>query len=351
MARDPDLDAQLEIFQCPHCAGDLGPYDEKLRCAGCHQEFGVDDGIPRLFWPEDADASDGDVTETVKAFYEETPFPNYDDFDSVASLAQKARQGVFARMLDQQIPPGTRIIECGCGTGQLSNFLSVASRPVFATDMCMNSLRLGQQFARKHELSRVRFVQMNLMRPAFKPGSFPLVISNGVLMTTPDPFRAFQSIARLVEPGGYILIGLYHRYGRLATDLRRAIFRLSGDRFLFLDPHLRNPDLSEAKRRAWFEDQYKHPREVKHTIGQAMAWLRKEGFSVVRSLPRTKLFQPITGTEDLFEPEEPGGPFERFLVELGLTFKGGRDGGFFNVIGRKGDRRSEHPTRRPATAG
>lgn len=118
-----------------------------------------------LFWPNEKGTVKGDVTEIVKAFYEETPFPNYDDFDSVASLARKARQGMFAQLLDEQVPPATRILECGCGTGQLSNFLSVANRNVFATDMCVNSLRLGQGFARKHQLRRVQFLQMNLFRP------------------------------------------------------------------------------------------------------------------------------------------------------------------------------------------
>ena len=183
------LEEHIDLFQCPKCGADLRVDQENLRCSGCGQAFCVSDDIPRLFWPDDASHADGDVTQIVKAFYEATPFPDYDDFDSIASLAQKARQGIFARMLDQQIPPGARIIECGCGTGQLSNFLSIANRTVFATDMCLNSLRLGLKFAREHQLAGVNFVQMNLLRPALKPESFDLVISNGVLMTTPDPLN------------------------------------------------------------------------------------------------------------------------------------------------------------------
>ena len=45
-----------------------------------------------------------DVTNSVKSFYEETPFPNYDDFDDVSSLLMKSRQGIFAKLLDEQIP-------------------------------------------------------------------------------------------------------------------------------------------------------------------------------------------------------------------------------------------------------
>ena len=160
-----DLQAQLHLLQCPHCEGKLSLAKE-LHCASCSASFAIDDEIPLLFWPNDWEEGKSDVTATVREFYEETPFPNYDEFDSVASLAHKARQGLFARMLDEQLPPAIRIIECGCGTGQLSNFLSIANRSVFATDLCLNSLRLGQRFARTHGLSRVQFVQQNLFRPA-----------------------------------------------------------------------------------------------------------------------------------------------------------------------------------------
>ena len=92
-----------------------------------------------------------DVTDTVRAFYEENPFPNYDDVDSVFRLAQKAEAGFFARMLNEQIPQNARVLEIGCGTGQLSNYLgSMGSRAVFGTDLCLNSLRLAEKFRREN---------------------------------------------------------------------------------------------------------------------------------------------------------------------------------------------------------
>jgi SAM-dependent methyltransferase len=332
-----DLQEHIDLFCCPKCGAGLTLAAEALRCEGCGQSFPIDDRIPMLFWPNDWDDQKRDVTEIVKAFYEETPFPNYDDFDSVASLAAKARQGLFAKLLDEQVPPGlgVRIIECGCGTGQLSNFLSIANRTVFATDMCLNSLRLGRDFAERHGLGHVRFVQMNLFRPAFKPESFHLVISNGVLHHTSDPFLAFQSIGRLVRPGGYLLVGLYHRYGRLITDARRVLFRLSGDRLKFLDPNLRREESSAAKKKAWFADQYKHPHESKHTIGQTLRWLDETGFRFIKSIPISKPLRTFSDDEKLFLPDVSGNAFERFLTEFGMIASGSREGGFFIVIGRK----------------
>jgi SAM-dependent methyltransferase len=335
-ARPPDhLGEHLAIFRCPGCGETLALRDAALVCGGCGHVYAIEAGIPQLFAPNDWDASRRDVTDVVRAFYEETPFPNYDDFDSVASLARKAREGLFAKLLDEQVPPGTRIIECGCGTGQLSNFLGVANRTVFGADLCMNSLKLGEEFRRKNAIEGVHFLQMNLFRPCFAPGSFDLVISNGVLHHTSDPRGACASISRLVRPGGYLLVGLYHRWGRLITDFRRLLFHVSGDRFTALDPNLRDADKSSAKRRAWFMDQYKHPHESKHTIGETIGWMRELGFDLVRSIPHTRPFVPFTDAAKLFQREEPGSWLERSMVELGMAFQGSREGGFFIVIGRR----------------
>jgi SAM-dependent methyltransferase len=269
----------------------------------------------------------------VKAFYEETPFPNYEDFDSVGSLLNKARRGRFAKLLDDQIPPGSLVLECGCGTGQLSNFLSIANRNVLGTDICLSSLGLGREFKERSGLDRAHFIQMNLFRPCLKRGSFDLAVSNGVLHHTSDPRGGLESIATLVKPGGHVILGLYHRYGRLTTDLRRQIFRASGDRFTFLDPNLRQKDARAARWQAWFMDQYKNPHESKHTIGQVMKWLPGAGLEFVKSLPGTKPLQAVS--EQLFEYEEPGGAFERWIAELGMIRGGSREGGFFVVVAKK----------------
>jgi SAM-dependent methyltransferase len=274
------------------------------------------------------------VTEIVKSFYEANPFPNYDEFDDIASLIDKARNGVFARLLDEQIPIGANILDCGCGTGQLSNFLSIRHRTVFGADMCLNSLRLGQAFKDRNGLKSVLFLQMNLFRPVFAAEAFDLVICNGVLHHTADPRGGFESIAKLVRPGGYIIIGLYHKYGRLITSARRFLVNLLCERFTFLDPNLRGRP-ADAKRRAWFMDQYRHPQESGHTIGEVAGWLTEAGFSFVRSIPRSWA-QPFSEREQLFVAERLGTALERLEVELGLIFTGSREGGFFTMIGRRG---------------
>jgi len=325
------LERHLPLLACPKCGADLALGDEELRCSRCREAFGVGDNIPRLFWPNEWDIAKPDVTTTVRSFYEETPFPNYDDLDDVGSLVEKARSGVFAQLLDHQIPPGARILECGCGTGQMSNFLAVANRTVFGTDISIPSLVLGERFKERHDLRTVHFAQMNLFRPCFKPGTFDLVICNGVLHHTSDPFLGFQTLAKLVRPKGYVLIGLYHKYGRTVTNIRRRIFALTGTRFAFLDPNLRKRESAISKRRAWFMDQYNHPHESRHTINEVIGWVSRAGLNYVKSIPKTN-GRPFVESERLFEPESPGNRLQRLAAELGMVFSGSREGGFFIVI-------------------
>src|SRR5262245_44995432 len=164
--------------------------------SGTGRRIELVDGIPNFFVPSDFTFGQGisDVTERVKAFYEETPFPNYDGFDSRESLAAKAKRGMFAAALEAQLADGALVLEAGCGTGQLSNFLGMSwKRKVFAGDLCLNSLRLAKDFADRFVIRNVAFLQMNLFRPPFKDGVFDVVVSNGVLHHTPDCEGAFRT--------------------------------------------------------------------------------------------------------------------------------------------------------------
>ncbi|PYM75754.1 MAG: hypothetical protein DME03_10400 [Candidatus Rokuibacteriota bacterium] len=171
--------------------------------------------------------------------------------------------------------------------------------------------------------------------PAFRPGSFDIVISNGVLHHTGDPRGGFESILRCLKPGGFIVIGLYNTYGRLTTDFRRLVFRLTGDRLTFLDPRLRRVALNEARRRAWFMDQYKHPHESKHTYDEVLRWFDESGVEFVKSIPKCVATERFSPTEELFVASSRGTAADRLLVQLFMLLSGGREGGFFTMIGRK----------------
>lgn len=335
--RVEDFSTIIDIICCPKCEGKI--VDNALdvfKCTSCQSEYNYDENIPSFFIPNDWQENKMDVTTDIRNFYEETPFPDYDNFESIESLVRKTQEGVFARLLNEQIPFGARILECGCGTGQLSNFLSVANRTVVGTDLCINSLKMASDFKIKCSLKNVKFLQMNLFKPCFRKENFDLVISNGVLHHTSDPFLGLKSISNLVRPGGYLLIGLYHQYGRMWTDFRRFVFNVTGNRLKFLDNRLQSSSkISQEKKNSWFNDQYKNPYESKHTINELMSWLNAIGFTFVKSIPKLSLTENFSPHEKLFKAYQPANIFLRYLMELSMLVTNFREGGFFIVIAKK----------------
>jgi len=326
-----------DVFACPVCSAALAVSGDEaeLRCPGCERCYGCQEGIPRLFWPSEP-ASGDDVTDKVKAFYEENPFPDYEELDSGASLKEKARRGTFARLLDAQIPAAAQVLEVGCGTGQLSNFLALApERRLVATDLCLNSLRLAQEFKLRNGIDNLTFAQMNLLRPALRPGSYDFVLCNGVLHHTSTPFKGFECLCRLTRPGGFVVVGLYNSLGRFPTLIRRALVRIGGERLAALDPRMRSADIGATRKRSWFMDQYRHPHESRHSFAEVLRWFEACGLAFVGSIPRSRPFEPFRADQQLFEPSPRGSAFELRLVELGMLCRGGREGGLFVVIGRK----------------
>lgn len=323
------------IMRCP-CHGQRLRFENSAAiCAVSGHRFVKTDGIWQMFWPHEGITEKSDVTEMVKAFYEETPFPNYDDHDTLRSLIEKARRGMYAQALDRSIAYNSTVLEVGCGTGQLSNFLGIGCRRVVGTDMCLNSLRLGETFRREQGITRTQFVQMNLFRPCFEPEQFDVVLCNGVLHHTADPKDGFMGLVPLVKPGGHIIIGLYNRYGRLMTDLRRNIFQLIGGKAKWIDPILRREKISQAKQKAWFADQYRHPHESKHTIDEVLGWFEEAEVQFVRGIPSVTSEGNSLDKCDLFNSQPVGTALDHILVQLRQIAAGNREGGFFLMIGRR----------------
>jgi hypothetical protein len=82
-----------------------------------------------------------------------------------------------------------------------------------------------------------------------------------------------------------MVIGLYNTYGRMMTNLRRNVFRLTGGAGKWIDPYLRSVSMSKDKQRAWFADQYRHPHESTHTFGEVLDWFNQAGLEFVNGVP------------------------------------------------------------------
>lgn len=90
-----------EIVVCPICKKELTFLQNEIKCSSCNRRFQYDNGIPLIFQPHDTEDDLNDVTDRMKTFYEKTPFPDYNDFENIGDLIDKANQGIFARLLNE----------------------------------------------------------------------------------------------------------------------------------------------------------------------------------------------------------------------------------------------------------
>jgi len=312
-----------DLLACPACAGALSA---DWRCGECGAVFDAPDGIPNLRLP-------GDIrTETVRRFYHAAPFPGYGPRPSLSGLRARAERSSFARVLDRAIPGDARIVEVGCGTGQMCLYLARADRIVVGADLTRASLKLGASAAERFGLERVRFVETDLQRSGLRAGAFDVVYSSGVVHHTPDPRASFACLARLARPGGTIVVGVYNTLARLPSRLRRLAARLTRFRLIPFDPVLRDRAAEPARRDAWLRDQYQHPEEHWHTIAEVQRWFTENQVEYLRTYPSAVLEDE---PDNLFAPAADDWWLERWLAQLGWIRTLGHEGGLFFVVGRQ----------------
>ena len=92
-----------------------------------------------------------------------------------------------------------RIIDCGCGTGyNLTHLLQPYGRP-FGFDLAPSALSRARGTGRP-------VVRASIGRIPFASNTFDLATSFDVLQSVPDDRAALREIARVVKPGGHVLL-------------------------------------------------------------------------------------------------------------------------------------------------
>jgi 2-polyprenyl-3-methyl-5-hydroxy-6-metoxy-1,4-benzoquinol methylase len=286
-----------------------------------------EDGVPSLLASVDTSGRD-QVTGKIKAFYEEHPFPNYDGIQSYGDLVRRGEANPFSKGLLDAIGYNKLVLECGCGTGQLSHFLSLNNNHVLGIDLSTSSLRLALEHKLRNSVPRVAFVQMNIFELGIKDETFDVVISSGVLHHTRDARRAFGEIVKKTKPGGIVIVGLYNWFARVPTWLRSKLLGVFGPN---IDYVVRNRIRDARKAEIWLKDQYYNPHETWHSIDEVLGWFRDNKIDYLNCRP------PILGRapSGMFEPTGQSSKAMRVLTQLSWLGSISSEGALFVLAGRR----------------
>lgn len=101
---------------------------------------------------------------------------------------------------------GKRILEAGSGAGRFTEVLADTGAAVYSFDY---SQAVHANFDNNGRRDNVAIFRGDIYQIPFTPRSFDVVVCLGVLQHTPDVAKSFRELARMVKPGGLLVIDVY----------------------------------------------------------------------------------------------------------------------------------------------
>ena len=114
---------------------------------------------------------------------------------------------------------GARVLDAGCGDGLLACSLAERGAHIFGLDADRRMLVAAAARARRRDV-RATFVEGRLERLPFPDDAFDVVAAVTVLCFVSDASVAVREIARVLRPGGRLVIGELGRWNTWAARRR-----------------------------------------------------------------------------------------------------------------------------------
>jgi len=134
-------------------------------------------------------------------------------FEQIAPIWDQERSlhapaGTVESAIDEVIGAGPigRVLDIGTGTGRMLQLLADRADRAVGLDASHSMLSVARANLERVDARNVELRQGDVYSPPFDGGSFDLVVIHQVLHYLDDPLRALRQAARLVAPGGRLLV-------------------------------------------------------------------------------------------------------------------------------------------------
>src|SRR5438034_868785 len=122
------------------------------------------------------------------------------DYDLFSRFMEKDAEQVFRRL---GVTPGTRLLDVGCGAGQLALIAAREGAQVIGCDIATNWLDKARASATAERLA-ITFEEGDAESLPYQDGQFDAVVSLFGAMFAPRPDRVAAELTRVCRPGGMI---------------------------------------------------------------------------------------------------------------------------------------------------
>lgn len=153
--------------------------------------------------------NDSDRSNAAAVAYFDAHADYYDrnQYRSRRRTFMNGRHDTIVRYLgDLALPPGARVLDAGCGPGNLLVEFAKRSGTVFALDASPRMLQVARSHTEAVKCENVRFHVGSITALPFADASFDLVCSAGVIEYLDSPDAAIGEFHRVLKPGGILLL-------------------------------------------------------------------------------------------------------------------------------------------------
>lgn len=151
-----------------------------------------------------------------------------------ARVRQQYEQNPYPRwrrltLIEPSPKPDADVLVVGCGTGQdlLTAAWTWRPKSVTGVDLSAASLAYARRMAQQYGLP-AEFLQADLLLLDDWDRRFDVIICTGVLHHLENPAAGWRQLARLLRPGGLLLVGLYSEVARRGITVAQQQVRELG---------------------------------------------------------------------------------------------------------------------------
>lgn len=131
------------------------------------------------------------------------------DLDRIPAAAIESFAGVGYYFDLANVKAGEHVLDLGSGSG-MDSFIAAlkvgASGKVAGVDMTDEQLGKAEMLRKAGKFDNVSFHKSYIEKLPFPDNSFDVVISNGVINLAPNKEKVFGEVARVLKPGGRMVI-------------------------------------------------------------------------------------------------------------------------------------------------
>lgn len=204
----------------------LKPSPGAIRCPVCARDYVVIHGVPDLAPPE---SGSHNLTQRLMEtrfyahFYEEVMRPRLTSTVTRRTLEQEYELSTEWLELD----PSARVLDIACGTGNFTRAFarSAPGALIVGADLSWSMLEEARPLLVRHGLvDAVQFVRLDAIQMPVVTASYDRLHCHAALHFMADPDAALRSFARVLEPGGIMVVGTFLQS---SDPFRRLTKRLS----------------------------------------------------------------------------------------------------------------------------